>query len=106
MKFIAILLTLLAGVTLADEQKEPRTLGNMAVMHLYFYAPKSLEVTFVDSYLFKDEASCKNAIPKALQIATVYASEGDMVSASCVGMTPPESFTDPQKPPPKGSTEL
>lgn len=106
MKFIAILLTLLAGVTLADEQKEPRTLGNMAVMHLYFYAPKSLEVTFVDSYLFKDEASCKNAIPKALQIATVYASEGDMVSASCVGMTPPEPFTDPQKPPPKGSTEL
>jgi hypothetical protein len=106
MKSIAILLTLFAAAAFADEQKEPRTLGNMAVMHLYYYAPKSLEVTYVDSYLFKDEASCKNAIPKALQIATVYASEGDMVSASCVGMTPPEAFTDPQKPPPKGSTEL
>jgi hypothetical protein len=106
MKSLAILLTLFASLAMADEQKEPRTLGNMAVMHLYFYAPKSLEVTYVDSYFFKDEASCKNAIPKALQIATVYASEGDMVSASCVGMTPPESFTDPNKPPPKGSTEL
>jgi hypothetical protein len=106
MKALAILLTLFASLAVADEQKEPRTLGNMAVMHLYFYVPKSLEVTYVDSYFFKDEASCKNAIPKALQIATVYASEGDMVSASCVGMTPPESFTDPNKPPPKGSTEL
>lgn len=106
MKFLAILLTLFATVAVADEQKEPRTLGNMAVMHVYFYAPKSLEVTYVDSYLFKDEAACKGAIPKALQIATVYASEGDMVSASCVGMNPPESFADPQKPPPKGSTEL
>jgi hypothetical protein len=104
MKSFAILLTLSASLAMADEQKEPRTLGNMAVMHLYFYAPKSLEVTYVDSYFFKDEASCKGAIPKALQIATVYASEGDMVSASCVGMTPPES--DPDKPPPKGSTEL
>ena len=100
------LLTLFAAAAMADEQKEPRTLGNMAVMHLYYYAPKSLEVTYVDSYLFKDEASCKNAIPKALQIATIYASEGDMVSASCVGMNPPESLTDPTKPPPKGSTEL
>jgi hypothetical protein len=106
MKSIAILLSLFAAAAMADEQKEPRTLGNMAVMHLYFYAPKSLEVTYVDSYLFKDEASCKNAIPKALQIATIYASEGDMVSASCVGMNPPESLTDPTKPPPKGSTEL
>ena len=106
MKSIAILLALFTSLAVADEQKEPRTLGNMAVMHVYFYAPKSLEVTYVDSYLFKDEASCKDAIPKALQIAVVYASEGDMVSASCVGMTPPQPFTNPDKPPPKGSTEL
>lgn len=106
MKLLAILLTLFASLAIADEQKEPRTLGNMAVMHVYFYAPKSLEVTYVDSYLFKDEASCKDAIPKALQIAVVYASEGDMVSASCVGMTPPQPFTNPDKPLPRGSTEL
>lgn len=106
MKSIAILLIAFAATALADDMKEPRTLGNTAVLHLYYYAPKSLEVTFVDSYLFKDESSCKDAIPKALQIATVYASEGDMVSASCVGMTPPEAITDPKRPPPKGSTEL
>ncbi len=87
--------------------KEPRTLGNTAVMHVYFYAPKTLEVTYVDSYLFKDESSCKDAIPKALQIATVYASGGDLVSASCVGMTPPAAITAPPKnPPPSGATEL
>jgi hypothetical protein len=106
MKSIAILLIAFAATALADDMKEPRTLGNTAVLHLYYYAPKSLEVTFVDSYLFKDESSCKDAIPKALQIATVYASEGDMVSASCVGMTPPEAIADPKRPPPKGSTEL
>jgi hypothetical protein len=106
MKATAILLLLAATSALADEPKEPRTLGNTAVMHLYYFAPKSLEVTYVDSYLFKDEASCKDAIPKALQIATVYASEGDMVSASCVGMTPPAAPDDPRKPPAKGTTEL
>ena len=108
---IGLLALLTAGGACAQEgdagSKEPRTLGNMAVMHLYFYAPKTLEVTYVDSYLFKDEAACKDAIPKALQIATVYASEGDMVSASCVGMTPPAAITNPDKPPPpKGATEL
>src|SRR5580658_1996681 len=106
MKLSIILLVLFPICAWAADMKQPRNLGNTAVMHLYYYAPKSLEVTYVDSYFFKDEASCKNAIPKALQIATVYASEGDMVSASCVGMTPPESFTDPNKPQPKGSTEL
>ncbi len=87
-------------------QKEPRTLGNTAVMHLYYYAPKTLEVTYVDSYLFKDQASCKDAIPKALLIAAPFASEGDLVSASCVGMTPPEAITHPERESPQGSTVL
>jgi hypothetical protein len=79
------------------DQKQPRTLGNTAVMHVYYYAPKSLEVTYVDSFLFKDEQSCKDAIPKALMIATPFASEGDLVSASCVGMNPPEIVRHPNK---------
>src|SRR5580693_8603980 len=106
MKSIAILLIAFAATALADDMKEPRTLGNTAVLHLYYYAPKSLEVTFVDSYLFKDESSCKDAIPKALQIATVYASEGDLVSAACVGMTPPEAITKPKQSRPGESTQL
>jgi hypothetical protein len=106
MKLSILLLALLPICGWAEDTKQPRTLGNMAVMHLYYYAPKTLEVTYVDSYLFKDEGSCKNAIPKALQIATVYASEGDMVSASCVGMSPPEAITKPNKSIPGDSTEL
>jgi len=86
--------------------KEPRTLGNTAVMHVYYYAPKTLEVTYVDSYLFKDEAACKDAIPKALQIATPFASEGDLVSAACVGMTPPAAITHPDREVPGSSTVL
>jgi len=97
MKCSAILPTLLATSAWADEVKQPRTLGNTAVLH---------EVTYVDSYLFKDEASCKEAIPKALQIAAPYAGEGDQVSASCVGLTPPEALANRKKPSPNGSTEL
>ncbi len=106
MKLSILLLALLPIFAWAEDAKQPRTLGNMAVMHLYYYAPKTLEVTFVDSYLFKDEGSCKDAIPKALQIATVYASEGDRVSASCVGMTPPEAMTKPQRSKSGESTDL
>lgn len=96
-----------AGSVWADEdQHQPRTLGNLAVMHVYYYAPKTLEVTYVDSFLFKDESACKEAIPKALMIATPYASEGDLVSASCVGMTPPQAVRNPQKSTPHGATEL
>jgi hypothetical protein len=97
---------ILATTAWADDAKQPRTLGNTAVMHLYYYAPLTLEVTYVDSYLFKDEASCKDAIPRALQIASPYASQGDLVSASCVGMTPPKAVTQPQKIPSRGSTAL
>ncbi len=101
-----VLLAALSVSAWADEMKEPRTLGNTAVMHLYYYAPKTLEVTYVDSYLFKDESACKEAIPKALQIATPFASEGDMVSASCVGMTPPKAITDPDQDLPGNSSVL
>jgi hypothetical protein len=78
-----------------DAQKQPRMLGQKAVLHIYYYAPQSLEITYVDSYLFKDESACKNAIPAALQIATPYAGDGDLVSAKCVGMNPPEAITKP-----------
>jgi hypothetical protein len=105
-KGLFVLVMMLAMSAWADDAKQPRTLGNTAVMHLYYYAPKTLEVTYVDSYLFRDEESCKDAIPKALQIATPFASQGDLVSASCVGMTPPKAITDPQHDVPKGSTEL
>ena len=104
MKRSLLLLALFAASAWGEDMKQPRTLGNTAVLHLYYYAPKTLEVTYVDSYLFKDEASCKGAIPKALQIATIYSSEGDLVSASCVGVKPPEDMQKRQVP--DGSTEL
>jgi len=87
-----------------DDAKEPRDLGHTAVMHVYWYAPKTTEITHVESYLFKDEAACRSSIDKALMIATPHAAEGDLVSAQCVGMHP-----DPgqlKKAPPDGSTVL
>jgi len=80
-----------------DAQKQPRTLGQKAVLHIYYYAPKSLEITYVDSYLFRDESACENAISAALKIAMPYADEGDLVSAKCVGMDPPAAITKPDK---------
>ena len=80
-----------------DAQKQPRTLGQKAVLHIYYYAPKTLEITYVDSYLFKDESACENAVSAALKIAMPYADEGDLVSAKCVGMDPPNAITKPDK---------
>src|SRR5579863_3087187 len=112
-RFVLILAALLIGPALADEQpaesdaqKQPRTLGQRAVLHVYYYAPKTLEITYVDSYLFKDEDACRNAISAALQIAMPYAGEGDMVSAKCIGVNPPEVITQPKKPEHEGSTDL
>jgi len=59
----------------------------------------------VDSYLFKDEASCKEAIPKALQIAAPYAGEGDQVSASCVGLTPPRTARESEEARPRTAAQ-
>lgn len=108
MKGSVVLLVALAATTAWGEemQHQPRTLGNTAVMHVYYYAPQSLEVTYVMDYLFKDESACKEAIPRALMIASPYASEGDLVSASCVGMTPPQAVRNPQKTVPPGATDL
>jgi hypothetical protein len=78
-----------------DSQKQPRTLGQKAVLHIYYYAPTTLEITYVDSYLFKDEDACKNALGAALQIAAPYAGAGDLVSAKCIGMNPPDAITKP-----------
>jgi hypothetical protein len=86
-----------------DSPKQPRTLGQRAVLHIYYYAPKTLEITYVDSYLFKDEETCRSAISAALQIAVPYAGGGDLVSAKCIGMVPPPA-TKPDKP--DDSTEL
>jgi hypothetical protein len=114
-KYLAMtLLPVLAAAAFADSpttgpdtQKQPRTLGQKAVLHIYYYAPKTLEITYVDSYLFKDEGACRQAIGKALQIAMPYAGEGDLVSAKCVGMNPPEALTTPdQNRTPSDSTEL
>jgi len=40
MKCSTIFLTLLATSAWADEVKQPRTLGNTAVLHVYYYAPQ------------------------------------------------------------------
>jgi len=106
MKCSTIFLTLFGDLRVGRRSEAATHSGQHGVLHVYYYAPKSLEVTYVDSYLFKDEASCKEAIPKALQIAAPYAGEGDQVSASCVGLTPPEALANRKKPSPNGSTEL
>jgi len=94
-----------ADVSPQDAQKQPRMLGQKAVLHIYYYAPKTLEITYVDSYLFKDQSACENAISAALKIAMPYADEGDLVSAKCIGMNPPEAKPDKRRESPE-STEL
>jgi hypothetical protein len=103
--FALALLPWLIGTALADvqppptldAQKQPRTLGQKAVLHVYYYSPKTLEITYVDSYLFKDQDACLNAIGSALQIAMPYAGDGDLVTAKCVGVNPPDAITKPDR---------
>jgi hypothetical protein len=80
-----------------DAQKQPRTLGQKAVLHIYYYAPKTLEITYVDSYFFPDVGACESAIPKALMIAAPYASQGDLVSAKCIALNPPDAIIKPDE---------
>jgi hypothetical protein len=100
-----LLATLVWGqIPAPDDAKEPRDLGHTAVMHVYWYAPKTTEITHVETYLFKDEAACRSSIGKALVIAIPHAAEGDLVSAQCVGMHPPK--VGEPKHEPEGSTTL
>jgi hypothetical protein len=112
-RLAALLLPFLAAQALADvpktapeNPKQPRTLGQKAVLHIYYYAPKTLEITYVDSYLFKDEDSCRDAIGRALQIASPYAGDGDRVSAKCVGVSPPDFEKPDEKRDSPNSTDL
>jgi hypothetical protein len=94
---VALFATVACGqIPASDDAKEPRDLGHTAVMHVYWYAPKTTEITHVESYLFKDEAACRGAIEKALMVASPHAAEGDLVSAQCVGMHPPK-VGDPRR---------
>ena len=95
--------TLAAG----KQVTQARTLGKKAVMHVYSYVPKTLEITSVSSHLFEDVTSCERAVGSALRTATSHASEGDLVDAQCVAIDPPEASVQPEKTRlPAGVTEL
>jgi hypothetical protein len=106
--------SVLAGVpraahTLAggNHERQPRLLGKKAVMHVYYYAPNTLEITSVTSRFFKDVDACERAVGGALSVATLHASQGDLVDVQCVAIDPPEAIVRPEeKHPPTEVTEL
>jgi hypothetical protein len=77
------------------QTQQPRMLGKKAVMHVYSYAPKTLEITSVISQFFKDVDACESAVGGALRTATSHASGGDLVDAQCVAIDPPEASAQP-----------
>jgi hypothetical protein len=85
------------------QQHEPRDLGSHAALHLYWYAPSTLEITHVETYLYEDVGKCEDNIGKALMIASPFASEGDRVAAKCIALHPPAA---PKAQQPDGSTTL
>lgn len=80
-----------------QEAKQSRMLGKKAVMHVYSYAPKTLEITSVSSHFFKDVDACESAVGGALRTATSNAREGDLVDAQCVAIDPPQALAQPQR---------
>jgi hypothetical protein len=88
-------------------EKQARTLGKKAVMHVYYFAPKTFEITKVDSYFFKDIDACENAVDAALSLAMPRARGGDQVDAQCVTIDPPSEILQPEpKRLPAGVSEL
>jgi hypothetical protein len=85
-----------ANTLAPGKQAKPRVLGKKAVMHVYSYAPKTLEITSVSSHFFKDVDACERAVDGALDAATSRASEGDLVDAQCVAIDPPEALAQPE----------
>jgi hypothetical protein len=83
-----------AANTLAwgKQAKQSRMLGKKAVMHVYSYALKTLEITSVSTHFFKDVDACESAVGGTLRTATSHASEGDLVDAQCVAIDPPEGI--------------
>jgi hypothetical protein len=65
-----------------------RTLGMKAVMHVYYFAPKTLEITRVDSYLLKDVATCEYTLDATLTAAAARLRHGDQVEGDCASISP------------------
>lgn len=74
----------------------PRVVGKKAVMHVYYYAPKTLEITAVSSQFFKDVDTCERAVSRALRAATAHPRGGDLVVAQCVAIDAPEPSAQPE----------
>lgn len=70
------------------EAKRLRTLGMKAVMHVYYFAPKTLEITHVDSYLLKDVATCEYTLDATLTAAAARRRHGDQVEGDCASISP------------------
>jgi hypothetical protein len=66
-------------------------------MHVYSYAPKTLEITSVTSHFFKDIEACETAVGGALRAATSRASAGDLVDAQCVAVDAAEATAQPEQ---------
>ena len=81
----------LASSSAGKQGTQPRLLGKKAVMHVYYFAPQTLEITSVTSQLFRDLSACERAADDAVEIAIPRASAGDLVGVQCVSMDPPDS---------------
>lgn len=76
-------------------------------MHVYYYSPKTLEITHVDSLFFKDRGTCEDSIDAALRVARLRARDGDQVGADCASIKPSAAIERPEaKPLPFGFTRL
>jgi hypothetical protein len=96
-----------SGEAAAKQAKQQRMVGKKAVMHVYSYRPKTLEITSVTSQFFKDVDACESAVGSALRTATSRASEGDLVDAQCVAIDAPDTLVQPdEKHHPAEVTEL
>ena len=54
-------------------------------MHVYYFAPETLEITSATSQLFRDLSACEHAVADAVDVATPRASARDLVVEGTLG---------------------
>lgn len=82
-------------LTSGKQAKQLRLLGKKAVMHVYSYAPKTLEHTSMTSHFFTDLDACESEVGGASRTAICAARAGDRVDAECVAIAPPRGMRRP-----------
>ena len=84
-----------SGAFVEVREAEQSRIATGAIMRVYHFIPKTLEVTPAESFLFRDLGTCDDSVEAAL-FAGRRATDGDLVDADCAALDPPSGSAEPE----------